>query len=132
MKPNTASLILIALLGAVGATSVLAHVDYAYSDSSATHWLEHAAQTKGQPSQNALAPFGYAANVTADRIVNIDGGTKYLNVTRLETVQLNAGGKSVIWTFDTFGTRPFPLSNVIPGYEGITVYVAESQNYSGG
>lgn len=64
--------------------------------------------------------------------MNIDSSTRYLNVTRLEAVQPNADGMSVIWKFDTFGTRPFPLSKIIPGYERVTVYVAESPIYQGG
>jgi hypothetical protein len=41
-------------------------------------------------------------------------------VTRLETVKINVGGKSVVWTFDTLGTAPFPLSKIVSGAEGIT------------
>jgi hypothetical protein len=55
-----------------------------------------------------------------------------LNVTRQETVKINVGGKSVVWSFDTLGTPSFPLSKVIPGAEGITVYVAESPSLQGG
>ena len=133
MKTRTTSFALIALLCAGGAMTVQAHVDFAYSDSGATHWLTHDAQTGSSPTQDPRAPFGYVVASPADRIVNIDGRSRHLNVTRLETVQLNnAAGKSVTWKFDTFGTRAFPLSNVISGYEGITVYVAESPMYQGG
>ena len=132
MNTKIMSLALITLLSAGGAMTAQAHVDYDYSDSGATHWLEHGAQTASSPTQKQLAPFGYAVDTPADRIVNIDGRSRYLNVTRLETVQLNAAGKSVTWKFDTFGTRPFALSNVISGYEGITVFVAESPIYQGG
>ncbi len=66
------------------------------------------------------------------RVVNIDSGTKYLNVTRLETIRINVGGKSVIWMFDTLGTASFPLAKIIPGTDGVTVYVAENPAYSGG
>ena len=55
-----------------------------------------------------------------------------LNVTRFETVRLNAGGKSVTWTFDTVGTSPFSLSNVVAGADGVTVYVSESPDRLGG
>ena len=68
----------------------------------------------------------------AARVVSIDAGTKYLNVTRLETVQIKVGGKSVTWMFDTLGTASFPLSKVIPGTDGVTVYVAENPAYIGG
>ena len=108
-------------------------VAFAYSDSGATHWLTHDAQTGSSPTQDQRAPFGYVVASPADRIVNIEGRSKYLNVTRLETVQLNAAGKSVTWKFDTFGTRPFfSLTTVIPGYNSVTVYVAESPMYQGG
>ena len=78
-------------------------VDFAYSDSGATHWLTHDAQTGSSPTQDQRAPFGYVVASPADRIVNIEGRSKYLNVTRLETVQINVIGKSVTWKFDTFG-----------------------------
>lgn len=106
MKSKFASLALIALLSAGGTTTALAFKVKDY-----------------------LEPFGYAVKSPADRTVNIDGGTKYLNVTRLETVQINAGGKSVTWRFDTFGSVSFPFSKVLPGYEGVTVYVAEHPVY---
>lgn len=54
-----------------------------------------------------------------------------MNVTRLETVKINVGGKTVTWTFDTLGSAPFPLARIIPGAEGATVYVAENPAYQG-
>lgn len=48
---------------------------------------------------------------------------------RLETIQINAGGKSVTWKFDTLGTASFPLSKAIPGFDNVTVYVAENPSY---
>ena len=80
-----------------------AHLDYAFSDGGAAHWLEHGARTGSSRTWNQLAPFGYAVDTVADRIVNIDGRTKYLSVSPLETVQINAIGKSVTWKFDTLG-----------------------------
>lgn len=68
----------------------------------------------------------------ADREITVVSGSNYLNVTRLETIKINVGGKSVVWTFDTLGTAPFPLSKVVPGADGITVYVAENPAYQGG
>lgn len=58
--------------------------------------------------------------------------TKYLNVTRLETVEIKVGDKSVTWFFDTLGLQVFPLSKIIPGAENIMVYVAENPAYQGG
>lgn len=56
---------------------------------------------------------------------------KYLNVTRMETVQVNVAGKSVTWNFDTLGAPNFPLSNIIPEAKGIRVYVSEIPGIGG-
>ena len=80
-------------------------------------------------ADHQLAPHGYATTGAAAREISVNSGTKYLNVTRLETVKINVNGKSVTWSFDTLGTRAFPLSNIVPGAEGVTVYVAENPYY---
>lgn len=129
MKTSLTKIALIVSLSAVGSTAAIAHEDY--SEAGSNHWLSHVAESKGSPTANQLAPFGYATNGAAARVVTIEAGTKYLNVTRLETVQIKAGGKSVTWMFDTLGTAPFPLSKVIPGTDGVTVYVAENPAYIG-
>lgn len=130
MKTTLTKIALIASLGAIVTTPALAHEDY--SESGSLHWLQHVSESKGQPTANQLAPFGYASTGTAARVVSIDGSTKYLNVTRLETVQIKASGKSVTWMFDTLGTSPFPLSKIIPGADNVMVYVAENPAYIGG
>ncbi len=130
MKRNIIGLTLIALLGGIGSTAALAHEDY--SEGGSLHWISHVAEAKSQPSANEQAPFGYAVNGSADRAIDIGPGTQYLNVTRLETIRINAGGKSVTWKFDTLNTSSFPLSKVISGLDGITVYVAENPSYQGG
>lgn len=130
MKTTLTKIALIASLSAIGTTAAMAHEDY--SESGSMHWLQHVSESRGQPTANQLAPFGYATTGAAARVVSIDAGTKYLNVTRLETVQIKAGGKSVTWMFDTLGTTPFPLSKVIPGTDGVMVYVAENPAYIGG
>jgi hypothetical protein len=116
MKINLAQLALIAGLSVAGVTTSVAREDDA----------------KAQPTASELARYGYPAFNKPDRVVNLDNRTKYLNVAQQETVQLNFGGKSVTWTFDTLGTGSFPLSKVIPGAEGITVYVARNPLYRGG
>ena len=63
-------------------------------------------------------------------IVNAD--TRYINVTRLETVALKVGDKTVNWTFDTLGTNSFPLSKVVQGADKVTVYLEESPLYRNG
>lgn len=128
MKTKFAHLALIAALGASGVTTAFAHEDI--SDGASTHWLSHVEAQ--QPTANQLAPYGYATAGPAERVVDIQPGTKFLNVTRLETVRINVGGKSVIWTFDTLGTRSFPLSKIVPGAESIMVYVDEHPFYRGG
>lgn len=130
MKTTLTQIALIASLGAIGTTAALAHTDY--SETGTMHWLQHVSESKGQPTANQLAPFGYATADAATRVLNIDSGTKYLNVTRLETVKINVGGKSVVWNFDTLGTVPFPLSKIVSGADGITVYVTENSAYAGG
>ena len=82
-----------------------------------------------EPTANQLAPYGYAASGGASRVVNLGGESKSLNVTQLGTVQLNMGGKKIVWTFDTLGTASFPLSKIVPGADQITVYVAKNPLY---
>jgi len=130
MKTNIAKLTLIAALGFAITGTSYAHEDY--SEGQSLHWLSHASESKSQPTANQAAPYGYVTSGAAVRVVNVDSNTKYLNVTRLETVQINVGGKSITWTFDTLGTNAFPLSKVIPGAEGVTVYVEENPAYRGG
>lgn len=130
MKTTLTKIALIASLSAIGTTAALAHEDY--SEGGSLHWLSHASESKSQPTANQLAPFGYQSTAAAARVVSVDAGTKYLNVTRLETVQIKADGKTVTWMFDTLGTAPFPLSKIIPGTDGVTVYVAENPAYIGG
>lgn len=124
MKTKFASLTLIALVGIVGATSAFAQVN---SDDSASLFNQTSA-TQGQPSWQSM-PLGYAVNGGATRIVNIDSNTKYLNVQQLETVQINAHGKTLIWQFDTLGTPVFQLSKIFPGVDSVTVYVAKNVTY---
>ena len=84
------------------------------------------------PTAQQTAPYGYAVAGPVERIIRITSATRYINVIRLETVRLDIDGKSVVWNFDTFGTRAFPLSKIIPSAAGITVYVEESPLYRGG
>ena len=127
MKTNIARLILaVAALGFAATGTSYAHEDY--SEGASTHWLSHLSES--QPTANQLAPYGYVTSSAAARVVTIDSGTTYLNVTRLETILLNVGGKSVSWTFDTLGTASFPLAKIISGTDGVMVYVAESPAYT--
>ena len=128
MKTTLIKLSFIAAVGGIGATSAYAHPDYTEAGS---HWLNHVSESTAQPTDNQMAPFGYKAVAAPDREITLSGGEKYLNVSQLETVRVTVDGKSVDWTFDTLGTRPFPLSEVIPGTKGVTVYVSGSPDYAG-
>jgi hypothetical protein len=77
------------------------------------------------------APYGYASTGTPERVVDLGGGRKYLNVTRMETIQIKKDGNSVVWTFDTLGQPSFSLARVIPWASGVTVYVEDSPTYRG-
>lgn len=81
------------------------------------------------PPVGQQAPYGYPVAGNATRTITIDQKTRYVNVTRLETVTINAGGKSVTWSFDTLDTRSFALSQILPGVDNVTVYVSESPLY---
>ncbi len=129
MKTKLTTLTLIALLSAAGTTTALAHEDY--SEGASLHWLSHLAQAS-QPTANANSPLGYAVTGQVGRVVTIDSGTKYLNVTRGETVQINVAGKSVTWVFDTLGTPSFTLDKIIPGAGNVTVYVDRNPSEQGG
>ncbi|SDE63765.1 Heavy-metal resistance protein CzcE [Massilia sp. PDC64] len=102
--------------------------------------LAQAHQAPAADAQHGLTPpltspvgrqaaFGYPVSGHPDRIVAVDQTTRYLNVTRLETITINTGGKSVTWTFDTLDTRSFPLSRIVPRFDNVTVYVSESPLY---
>ena len=85
-----------------------------------------------EPTTNQLAPYGYPASGTAgSRVVNLGSESKSLNVTQSETIQLNVNGRITTWTFDTLGTTSFPLTKIIPGADGVTVYVAKNPLYRG-
>lgn len=129
MKTNLSKFSLIVALGLSVAGTAYAHEDY--SEGTSLHWLSHVSESRGT-SVSQLAPYGYAATKSADREVTLTSASKYLNVMRLETVKINVGGKSVVWTFDTLGTAAFPLAKVIPGADGVMVYVAENPAYQGG
>lgn len=89
-------------------------------------------QIARQALANQRAPYGYASTGTPERVVDLGGGSKYLNVTRLETIQIKKDDNSVTWTFDTLGLPSFSLAKVIPWASGVTVYVEESLMYRGG
>lgn len=130
MKTKFPQFALITAITLATAGAAYAHEDY--SEGASLHWLSHVSETNSTPTANQLAPFGYAATKNADREITLASDSKYVNVTRLETIKINLNGKSIIWTFDTLGTAAFPLSKIIAGAEGITVYVNENPLHRGG
>ena len=128
MQTSLIKLTLVAALTAAGAASALANQGYPGSDAHLPGGSYEASSTSGV---HALAPFGYATAAEPAREVRLAEGTGSLNVTRLETVRIVAAGKTVTWNFDTQGTHAFPLSKIVPGAEGITVFVAENPLYRG-
>lgn len=128
MKFHIKQLAVLAASGFITVTNVYAHE--AHSEAGNEHWLNHLSEAgSGKMTSN---PYGYATRVSPDREVNLSSNSKYLNVARLETVRINIAGKSVIWKFDTNNLNQFPLSKIVPGADGITVYLAESPAYQGG
>lgn len=127
MRTKFLKLTLVATLVTATATTAVAQFNDPMPESE--HWRVRATVPAGEPTANQLARYGYKTPGPVDRVVNVDGTTKYLNVTQLETVQINVNGKSVTWMFDTLGITPFSLSQVIPGTDGVMVYVAENPTY---
>lgn len=118
---------LAAVVALAAASPALAHEDY--TEAGAMHWFQHVQESNSQPTAQQLAPFGYAASGRADRVVVLDGGSRQVNVTRLETVEFNVDGKRFAWKFDTLGTPNFPLADIAPRglkVDGIRVYVSEN------
>lgn len=129
MRTNLAQHVVAVALGLIATGASYAHEDR--SEAGTNHWLSHIMESKTQPSPNQLAPYGFEVSSTAERVADVSSGTRFLNVTRLETVRINVGDKSVVWRFDTLGTAPFSLAKIIPGLDGVTVYVTENPMYLG-
>lgn len=112
------------------AAGAAAHTEY--SENGSAHWLEHVGSTPAQPTPRQLALYGYAAPDAAPaRVFVVGKDSRYLNVVQLETVAIRIGDKTTTWTFDAIPRRNFPLSQIIPGADGVTVHVAENPLYRG-
>ncbi len=129
MRTSIIKLTLVAALTAAGAASALA--DRGYSGSDAHLPGGEGYEGGGTSAAHAPAPYGYATTAAPAREIRLADASRYLNVTRMETVRIVAGGKTVTWNFDTLSTNAFPLSKIIPGADGITVFVSESPLYRG-
>ena len=89
-----------------------------------------AASGQALAATSSMSPYGSMASASPARTIEIGNGTRHITVTRFETVALRANGHDTNWTFDTLNTRSFPLSSIVPGADGITVYVKESPLYT--
>ena len=130
MKKSIIAVLAVSAISTLGSSAVFAHEDY--SEGGSLHWLEHVQARASSPSARELATYGYAGNATPSRTVTLNADTRYIKVTRLETVALKVGDKTINWTFDTFGTNSFPLSKLVPGADKVTVYLEESPLYRSG
>ena len=130
MKKSIIAALSISAISTLGSSVAFAHEDY--SKRGTLHWLEHVQARASSPSERELAAYGYTSSATPSRTIAVNADTRHINVTRLETVALEVGGKTVNWTFDTLGTSSFPLSKLVPGADKVTVYLEESALYSSG
>ena len=127
MKKSIIAVLAVSAISTLGSSAAFAHEDY--SDAGSLHWLEHVNARASNPTERELAAYGYTSNATPSRTIIVNANTRYINVTRLETVTLKVGDKTVNWAFDTLGTNSFPLSKVVPGVDNVTVYLEESPLY---
>lgn len=130
MNRTLKRVVAISALLSLATSSAFAHTDD--SERGTLHWLDHLQASAAQPSERQLAPYGYATTGAPERTVVIDRSTRHLNVVQFETVAIRVGDKTMNWTFDAYPRRNFPLSKIIPGTDGVTVYVEESPMYRGG
>ena len=128
MQTSLIKLALLTALSAAGTTSALANQGYSGSDA---HLPGGGDEAGTKSSAIALAPYGHATAAAPLREVRLADSNGFLNVARLETVRIVTADKTVTWTFDTLGTHAFPLSKILPGADGITVFVSESPLYRG-
>ncbi len=84
---------------------------------------------------NHASKFGSAApSSSAQRTINLDQNSKYVNVTQGETITFVSEGHSFTWNFDTFGTPVFDLSHIAPNNintRNIVVYTREDPTFTG-
>jgi len=130
MKKSSIAVLAVSAISAFGSSAAFAHEDY--SEAGTLHWLEHVQERASSPAERELAAYGYITNANPSRTLTVDSGTRHIKVTRLETVALKVGDRTVNWTADTLGTNSFPLSKVVPGADEVTVHIEENPLYRGG
>ena len=79
------------------------------------------------------------AQEQAERTIQIDGSTRWVNVKRMENVRFVIGNgsdaKSFTWRFDGVDMRPFKLGQIAPAgalAQDVTVYIAPNEQLIGG
>ena len=93
MKKSIIAVLAVSAISTLGSSAAFAHEDY--SEGGALHWLEHVQARASSPSERELAAYGYTSNATPSRTIAVNADTRHINVTRLETVALEVGGKTV-------------------------------------
>ena len=102
--------------------------------------LSACVQAPGPPG-DIKDPWGYPVpEAQAERTIRIGPDTRWVNVTRLETVRfiVDQGGaqKSFAWRFDTLPFRSFTMNDIAPtsvlGLQEVKVYVARNPYLDGG
>lgn len=88
------------------------------------------------PMKNTVAPYGNAIPAeAATRQITLTPGTKWVNVTRGESVNFMAEGKSFAWNFYTLRSdTSFDLATIAPkdiNVQQIRVYVARNAGDKG-
>lgn len=89
------------------------------------------------PVSHDATLFGSPAPVqTVGRTIDIEPGTRFVNVASGESVTIRAGGQTVNWTFlEALNGATMPLRVLLPDAQqasGIYIHIAPSQVYSAG
>lgn len=78
------------------------------------------------PGSEAMPLGAFGKEIGATRTIAVDSGSRYLTVTRGDTVTFVNGAKRFTWVFDTYEKAPIRLSRIAPSDFGsghLTVYV---------
>lgn len=134
MFRKSSALLVAGTLSASLATGAFASGPHDADTGPVTHKASPApADARGGPPQNTVRGqhLGSPASAQdADRRVKLQPGDRSLNVTRGETVLIEAGGQSFAWKFDTLGSPVFLLSEIAPNradVQGVRVYVTQNR-----
>lgn len=80
--------------------------------------------------------FGNAVPVSGkQRTIELQPGTRYLNIEQGQTLKFIVQGKAFAWNFDTFGTPVFNLAEIAPkdvDVGNVKVYISPDRTYAGG